>query len=106
MPAAFRTYLPPDAGVPDDLEAWQLFNRHVVRAPRGQMFLRVVGRLRSDASFDAARTEVTSIAAQISREFTGYAFGMGIERLAMLRYGVRDLRTFFENDLRFLRQFH
>jgi phenylalanyl-tRNA synthetase alpha chain len=38
-------------------------------------------------------------------EFTGYAFGMGVERLAMLRYGVDDLRTFFENDLRFLRQF-
>ena len=38
-------------------------------------------------------------------EFTGYAFGMGVERLAMLRYGVSDLRTFFENDLRFLRQF-
>jgi phenylalanyl-tRNA synthetase alpha chain len=38
-------------------------------------------------------------------EFTGYAFGMGVERLAMLRYGVRDLRTFFDNDLRFLRQF-
>ena len=38
-------------------------------------------------------------------EFTGYAFGMGIERLAMLRYGVTDLRTFFDNDLRFLRQF-
>ena len=40
-----------------------------------------------------------------SEEFTGYAFGMGVERLAMLRYGVTDLRTFFENDLRFLRQF-
>jgi phenylalanyl-tRNA synthetase alpha chain len=40
-----------------------------------------------------------------SEEFTGYAFGMGVERLAMLRYGVSDLRTFFENDLRFLRQF-
>ena len=40
-----------------------------------------------------------------SEKFTGYAFGMGIERLAMLRYGVTDLRTFFENDLRFLRQF-
>ena len=39
-------------------------------------------------------------------EFTGYAFGMGIERLAMLRYGVDDLRTFFENDVRFLRQFN
>jgi phenylalanyl-tRNA synthetase alpha chain len=38
--------------------------------------------------------------------YTGYAFGMGIERLAMLRYGVSDLRTFFENDLRFLRQFN
>lgn len=41
-----------------------------------------------------------------SEEFTGYAFGMGIDRLAMLRYGVKDLRKFFENDLRFLRQFH
>ncbi|MDH3532855.1 MAG: phenylalanine--tRNA ligase subunit alpha [Gammaproteobacteria bacterium] len=40
-----------------------------------------------------------------SEEFTGYAFGMGVERLAMLRYGVSDLRTFFENDLRFLQQF-
>jgi phenylalanyl-tRNA synthetase alpha chain len=39
-------------------------------------------------------------------EFTGYAFGMGVERLAMLRYGVSDLRQFFENDLEFLRQFH
>ncbi|PPC74096.1 phenylalanine--tRNA ligase subunit alpha [Pokkaliibacter plantistimulans] len=37
--------------------------------------------------------------------YTGFAFGMGVERLAMLRYGVRDLRLFFENDLRFLRQF-
>ena len=39
-------------------------------------------------------------------EFTGYAFGMGVERMAMLRYGVTDLRQFFENDLEFLRQFH
>ena len=38
-------------------------------------------------------------------KYTGYAFGIGIERLAMLRYHVTDLRTFFENDLRFLRQF-
>ncbi len=40
-----------------------------------------------------------------SEKYTGYAFGIGIERLAMLRYNVSDLRTFFENDLRFLRQF-
>ena len=38
-------------------------------------------------------------------QFTAYAFGMGVERLAMLRYGVNDLRLFFENDLRFLQQF-
>jgi len=38
-------------------------------------------------------------------EFSGYAFGMGVERLTMLRYGVEDLRLFFENDLRFLDQF-
>ncbi|MGV6806452.1 MAG: phenylalanine--tRNA ligase subunit alpha [bacterium] len=38
-------------------------------------------------------------------EYTGFAFGMGVERLAMLRYGVTDLRLFFENDLRFLKQF-
>jgi phenylalanyl-tRNA synthetase alpha chain len=38
-------------------------------------------------------------------KYTGYAFGMGVERLAMLRYGVTDLRQFFENDLQFLEQF-
>ena len=40
-----------------------------------------------------------------SERHTGFAFGMGVERLAMLRYGVDDLRSFFENDLRFLKQF-
>jgi phenylalanyl-tRNA synthetase alpha chain len=38
-------------------------------------------------------------------EYTGFAFGMGIERVTMLRYGIRDLRLFSENDVRFLRQF-
>ncbi|NQD37230.1 phenylalanine--tRNA ligase subunit alpha [Permianibacter sp. IMCC34836] len=40
-----------------------------------------------------------------SERYTGFAFGMGVERLTMLRYGVNDLRLFFENDLRFLKQF-
>ena len=40
-----------------------------------------------------------------SERYTGFAFGMGVERFAMLRYGVDDLRLFFENDLRFLKQF-
>jgi phenylalanyl-tRNA synthetase alpha chain len=41
-----------------------------------------------------------------SETYSGFAFGMGVERLAMLRYGINDLRLFFENDLKFLRQFH
>mgnify|MGYP001266396622 CR=1 FL=1 len=39
------------------------------------------------------------------KEYTGFAFGMGVERIAMLKYGINDIRLFFENDLRFLRQF-
>jgi phenylalanyl-tRNA synthetase alpha chain len=41
-----------------------------------------------------------------SEEYLGFAFGLGVERLAMLRYGVNDLRLFFESDLRFLKQFN
>lgn len=40
-----------------------------------------------------------------SEKYSGFAFGMGLERIAMLKYGVNDLRLFFENDIRFLRQF-
>ena len=40
-----------------------------------------------------------------SQRYSGYALGMGIERLAMLRYGVTDLRQFYNNDLRMLAQF-
>lgn len=41
-----------------------------------------------------------------SEQYSGFAFGMGVERLAMLRYGINDLRLFFENDLKFLQQFN
>ena len=37
--------------------------------------------------------------------YSGFAFGMGIERIAMLKYQIKDLRLYFENDLRFLEQF-
>ena len=40
-----------------------------------------------------------------SEKYTGFAFGMGVERVAMLLYQVRDLRLYFENDIRFLEQF-
>ncbi len=40
-----------------------------------------------------------------AKQYTGFAFGMGVERIAMLKYGINDIRLFFENDLRFLKQF-
>lgn len=40
-----------------------------------------------------------------SKKYSGFAFGMGIERITMLKYGIKDIRHFFENDVRFLRQF-
>jgi phenylalanyl-tRNA synthetase alpha chain len=49
------------------------------------------------AVFDAVNYDV--------EKYSGFAFGMGLERIAMLKYGVNDLRLFFENDLRFLKQF-
>lgn len=39
------------------------------------------------------------------KKYTGFAFGMGVERIAMLKYGIKDIRMFYENDLRFLKQF-
>ncbi len=41
-----------------------------------------------------------------SEKYTGYAFGMGVERPAMLKHGINDIRLFFNNNLRFLRQFN
>ena len=40
-----------------------------------------------------------------SKKYQGFAFGIGAERIAMLKYGVKDLRLYFENDVRFLHQF-
>ncbi|MCK4343743.1 MAG: phenylalanine--tRNA ligase subunit alpha, partial [Bacteroidales bacterium] len=40
-----------------------------------------------------------------NQKFTGFAFGMGIERITMLKYQIKDIRLFFENDVRFLQQF-
>ena len=40
-----------------------------------------------------------------SEKYSGFAFGLGVERIAMLKYGIDDIRLFYENDLRFLRQF-
>jgi len=49
--------------------------------------------------------EVFKAVGYAPEKVTGFAFGMGVERIAMLRYGIKDIRLFFENDIRFLRQF-
>ena len=41
-----------------------------------------------------------------SAKYTGFAFGLGPERIAMLKYGIEDIRLFYSNDLRFLKQFN
>jgi phenylalanyl-tRNA synthetase alpha chain len=48
---------------------------------------------------------VLSMAGIDPERYTGYAFGMGVERPAMLKYGINDIRLFFNSDVRFLRQF-
>jgi len=40
-----------------------------------------------------------------TEKYTGFAFGMGIERIAMIKFGIDDIRLFYENDIRFLKQF-
>ncbi len=65
---------------------------------RGEGWLEVLG-------CGMVHPKVLASAGIDTEEFSGFAFGMGIDRLAMLRYGVNDLRTFFDNDTRFLSQF-
>jgi predicted permease len=69
LPARFRLLLPPDAGIPDAVEAYQLLPPRIEEGPRGQRYLRVVGRTRSGVSLDQARQDVDRLAAQLSREF-------------------------------------
>jgi putative ABC transport system permease protein len=94
MPADFRLLMPPDAAVPDDLQAWQLLNpQAVIRGPRGQQFLRVVGRMKPGVTLEQARTQVDGIAAAISREFTEYgAQGRVFNTVALQADGVRQIR--------------
>jgi phenylalanyl-tRNA synthetase alpha chain len=49
--------------------------------------------------------EVFKVVGYGPENISGFAFGMGVERIAMLKFGLDDIRVFFENDIRFLRQF-
>ena len=71
LPASFRLMLPPGAGTPDTIEAYRLLWPRLAEAPRGQRFLRVLGRTRPGVGLDQARQDVDRVAAQLTKEFPG-----------------------------------
>lgn len=77
---------------------WGLKNESDYRITKGTGWLEILGCGMVDPN-------VLENCGIDSKKYSGYAFGMGIERIAMLKYGVTDLRLFFENDVRFLKQF-
>ncbi len=94
LPADFRLLLPPDASVPDDLDAFMPYNRTLARAPRMQQFLRVVGRMRPGVTIDQAQAEIADIASRISRQFTEYgAAGRVMHAVPLQRDAVREIRA-------------
>lgn len=94
MPRDFRLLLPTDSAIPDDQQAWLLFSPGIVFDPRGQQYLRVVGRLKPGASFEQGRQEVTRIAAQISHEFSEYGpAGRVLTTVPLHADDVREFRT-------------
>lgn len=93
MPDDFKLFMPADASVPDDLQAWALFNKNMPQGPRGQMFLRVVGRLAPGVTFQDASNEIAAIAAGISRDFSEYgASGRAFRLVNLHEDGVREVR--------------
>lgn len=78
---------------------WGLENEDDYRITKGTGWLEIMGC----GMVDPAVLTNCNIDPEV---YSGYAFGMGIERQAMLKYGVTDIRNFFENDVRFLKQFH
>jgi predicted permease len=94
MPIGFRLLMPPDAAVPDDLEAWLLFNRRFTEGPRGQRYLRVVGRLHAGVSVEEGREDVARVGREISQAHAFYgASGREFETVALHVDATRDVHT-------------
>ena len=93
MPKDFRLWLPADANVPDDLQAWRLLGPNTYNGLRGQQFLRVIGRLRAGVEVAAANQEVAAIGHQIGREIAHYAAGPPeFSAVALHADTVREIR--------------
>lgn len=93
MPEGFRPMMPPDAAVPDDLEAWLLFNRRFTEGPRGQRYLRVIGRMRPGVSDLDAIADVARVGREISAAYAFYgASGRQFETVPLQVDAVNDVR--------------
>ena len=84
MPSGFRVLMPPDEGVPDEVQAWGPLWPAAMTGPRRQKFLRVIGRMREGVSLERARAEVAAISSRISQEFAEYGGQGPVFRLASL----------------------
>ena len=93
MPVGFRLMMAADSAVPDDLEAWLPFNRRFVEGPRGQRYLRVVGRMRDGVSLADARADVDRVGREISAANAFYgAAGRQFDMQPLHADATRDLR--------------
>lgn len=93
MPVGFRLMMPPDAAVPDDLEAWILLNRRFGEGPRGQRYLRVIGRMRAGVLEADAVADVARVGREISAAHAYYgAAGRRFETVPLHLDAVRDVR--------------
>ena len=93
MPDGFRLLMPPDAAVPDDLEAWQPLNRRFPEGPRGQRYLRVIGRMRPGVSVADAQADIARVGREISAAHAFYgAAGRQFETVPLHLDATRDVR--------------
>jgi predicted permease len=93
MPAGFRLMMPPDAAVPDDLEAFQPLNRRFPEGPRGQRYLRVIGRMRPGVAVVDALADVARVGREISAAHAFYgAAGRQFETVPLHVDATRDVR--------------
>ncbi len=93
MPDRFRLLMPPDAAVPDDLEAWQPLNRRFPEGPRGQRYLRVIGRMRAGVSVADAQADIAAVGREISAAHAFYGVaGRQFETVPLHLDATRDVR--------------
>ena len=89
MPKQFSLMLPPDAAVPDHLQVWQPMSREFDQWPRGSLYLRVIGRMKTGANLAEAQQDIASIAKRISAE-TGTPRAFSV--VSLKADGVREIR--------------